>query len=506
MDIAMTTPAVSVIMAVYNGEQHLAEAVQSILAQSFTAFEFVIVDDASTDGTPKILHNYASQDNRIIVLTNEENKERSISRNAAIAYAKSDLIAVMDADDVALPDRLEKQVAFMQAHPEVTVCGSFMAYRDAEGTWTGTIDDAAIRARMLFVCPLPHPTVIFRRDDILRAGGYDPIMPPAEDYALWAKLAENESIRFANIPEILLRYRTHPQLVRRDYRQKQEDGSSVVHRRLLERVGIFPSSDDMVTHWTCTGYAHLSWLEKQRALRWMKTLLDTNAEHGKWDQAVLEQEIAWRRECIHRQCDGIVKSLLRHVWNKMPFRIQRYVRSSVRRLKNMSISVIFFFYALCVKNLPSTNTPKSLSVRLRMFFLRPFFKQCGKNVNIQPGVRLFGMRNIAIGDYSGIGENAYISAIGDVTIGSHVMSAPDLVVLTSNHRTDRDALMDEQPSVVRSVSIGNDVWIGRRVIILPGAEIADGCVIAAGAVVPAGKTEPYSIYGGVPAKKIKNRD
>jgi maltose O-acetyltransferase len=125
-------------------------------------------------------------------------------------------------------------------------------------------------------------------------------------------------------------------------------------------------------------------------------------------------------------------------------------------------------------------------------------------VNIQPHVTWEHIENIAIGDYSGIGAFSRISARAPVTIGRHVMIGPELVILTSNHMTDRDSIMMFQGFIDKEVVIGNDVWIGTRVTILPGVTIGDGCVIAAGAVVTK-NTEPYGIYGGVPARWIRDR-
>jgi maltose O-acetyltransferase len=126
-------------------------------------------------------------------------------------------------------------------------------------------------------------------------------------------------------------------------------------------------------------------------------------------------------------------------------------------------------------------------------------------VNIQPGVYLYPLWNISIGDNSGFGRDSYISAEDRVEIGKDVMIGPQLYIYTSNHETKLGIPMIRQSVKTSPVTIGNDVWIGARVTILPGVNIGDGAVIAAGAVVTK-HVAPYTIVGGVPARKIKDRD
>jgi len=125
-------------------------------------------------------------------------------------------------------------------------------------------------------------------------------------------------------------------------------------------------------------------------------------------------------------------------------------------------------------------------------------------VNIQPGVYMYPLYNISIGNNSGIGKDSFILAPEVVEIGENVMIGPQLIVYTANHGTERSTPMIHQPMVNSPVKIGNDVWIGARVTILPGVIIGNGAVIAAGAVVTK-DVEPYTIVGGVPAKKIGER-
>lgn len=167
--------------------------------------------------------------------------------------------------------------------------------------------------------------------------------------------------------------------------------------------------------------------------------------------------------------------------------------------------VYFGFYNAFLKNFPSSNSASALGCKLRLLFLRPLFAHAGKMVNIQAGVMMGPLRNISIGDNSGIGRDSILIASAPIEIGRDVMIGPQLIVYTANHETKRAVPMIKQPMVYNPVKIGNDVWIGARVTILPGVEIGEGSVIAAGSVVTK-SIEPYTIAGGVPAKKIKERD
>ncbi|GAB6111184.1 glycosyltransferase family 2 protein [Desulfomicrobium salsuginis] len=326
-------PKVSVILAVYNGEEFLNECIHSIRIQTLSEFEFIIVDDASTDATPDILKRHAVEDSRIIILTNEQNKERSFSRNLAIKLAQSDLIAIMDADDVAAPTRLERQYEFMLLRTDVSLCGSFMSYLNERGMWSNYCDDHMIRAHMLFECPLAHPTVMFRRNIVVDVGGYDENNFVAEDYALWAKLADNANVHFANIPEVLVYYRTYPHLDRQDYYKKQRDGASEVHKKLLKRLNVPISPSVLNLHWLCTGYCTLSILDLMRAKRWLKVLLQVNESCHFFSHSALSAEIAERRCRLCAQTPINLKTFLRPLWHRLPSNIRSFVRSFVERVR-----------------------------------------------------------------------------------------------------------------------------------------------------------------------------
>ncbi len=204
-------PLVSVLMAVYNSERYLAQAVESILNQTLHALEFVIIDDGSTDRSLAILQQYAAQDPRIR-LTSRENRGIPQTRNELLEMARAELLAVMDSDDVALPERLEQQVAFLQAHPKVVCLGSAFELIDAQNRRITKLpvplEDREIQAQILAGhAAIFQPCAMMRRQAVEQIGGYSLAMTQAEDLDLWLKLGEIGNL--ANLPEVLVKYRLH---------------------------------------------------------------------------------------------------------------------------------------------------------------------------------------------------------------------------------------------------------------------------------------------------------
>ena len=208
--IATSAPVVSVVMPVYNGEAYLAEAVESILSQTLRDLELVIIDDGSTDGTASILRRYGQADRRVRVQI-RTHRGLVAALNEGCGLARGTYIARMDADDVALPDRLQKEVAFLEAHPDVAVVGGCQDVVNEHGDVIERIrmpeGDADIRARIGQENAMSHPTAMFRKEVFERVGGYRLAVAYAEDYDLWLRIAERHQL--ANLPDTVLRYRIH---------------------------------------------------------------------------------------------------------------------------------------------------------------------------------------------------------------------------------------------------------------------------------------------------------
>jgi hypothetical protein len=200
-------------MAVYNGSPYLQEAVESVLAQTFTDFEFLVVDDGSTDDSATVLARYA-EDPRLRVLTNMRNVGLTRSLNKALTTAAGELIARQDADDRSLPHRFLRQVEFMDANPAIALLGSDVRIIDDAGRPRRRRADyrarTALGARwqLLFGNPFIHSAVMFRRDVILdQLGGYDETCPLSQDFELWSRVMAG--FNACNIGEVLLDHRTH---------------------------------------------------------------------------------------------------------------------------------------------------------------------------------------------------------------------------------------------------------------------------------------------------------
>ena len=204
-------PEISVIMSVYNGESYLEEAIESVMGQTFRDWELVIINDCSTDSTGEILAGFASRDARVRVYTNEVNLKLPSSLNKAVSLCKGKYIARMDADDICLPDRLEKQYKFMEKHRNTALSSCrFMTVKNgvyASGGAGGRCDNNALRAMLLAANPILHPGVIARAE-VMRSFNYDKTLTCTEDLELWTRMAtENQKMQI--LPECLLIYRLH---------------------------------------------------------------------------------------------------------------------------------------------------------------------------------------------------------------------------------------------------------------------------------------------------------
>lgn len=229
----MTTsrPVVSVLMPCYNATETLADAMESLAAQSYTDFEIIAVDDGSTDNTLAILQAWASRDSRLQVIPRTHGGVVA-ALDAGLRACRAPLVVRMDSDDRAHPDRLALQVTYMESHPEVAVVGCLVQAFPAENVrqgfaiyldWlNGLVEPEDIRREIFVESPLPHPSVTYRRAPILAAGGYQD-RGWAEDYDLWLRLYL-AGVRFAKVPEYLLDWRERPdRLTRTDGRYSLEN-------------------------------------------------------------------------------------------------------------------------------------------------------------------------------------------------------------------------------------------------------------------------------------------
>ena len=227
-----SVPKVSVLLAVYNTqEDHLRKTIESILAQNYDDFEFVIVNDASTDvNVERIIKSYS--DPRIVYWVNEKNLGISDTRNRLIDLAKGEYLAVVDHDDVSYPDRLAESVARLDQDPTLGVVSSLT--RDIDGTaeriWKVPENSLDIKKTLLLTCCVPHPASMIRKSVLLENNiRYEPMFSPAEDYALFCKLIDKTE--FYNIQKILLDYRNHRSNTSHLRAKEMENAAIIIRER-----------------------------------------------------------------------------------------------------------------------------------------------------------------------------------------------------------------------------------------------------------------------------------
>ncbi|MFB2120566.1 MULTISPECIES: glycosyltransferase [Parapedobacter] len=220
------TPAVSVLMTAYNAALYIREAIQSVLDQTFGDFELIVYDDGSTDGTSAIAKGFG--DPRIRLIADVNNKGITHARQAALRAARGKYIAILDSDDVAFPSRLEKQYQFLEAHPDVVLCGGNAVVIDESGNTTTQVlipsyKPEELKVKLFFNNIFVNSTVMYRRAEVLSLGGYRD-REPAEDYDLFVRLADVYEIGML-VEEYFVRYRLH-----------SNNSSYIKHKKLIEHV------------------------------------------------------------------------------------------------------------------------------------------------------------------------------------------------------------------------------------------------------------------------------
>ena len=217
------SPTISVIMSVFNGKEYLADAVNSILNQTWSDFEFIVIDDGSTDGSTALLRELQATDHRIR-LVHQQNIGLTASLNRAIHCARGEFIARMDSDDRSDANRFAAQLEYLASHPECVALGSWLLLIDPDGDALGeqrtpTSHDDIVDSLYRGIGALPHPSVLMRRASLERVGGYRESFRYAQDLDLWLRLSDFGKL--ANLVEPLLQYRLHPNSITSHKRRDQ---------------------------------------------------------------------------------------------------------------------------------------------------------------------------------------------------------------------------------------------------------------------------------------------
>lgn len=209
---------ISVIMSVYNAEKYLVKAIKSTLTQSLGDFEFIIIDDNSQDKSADIISEFAQKDQRIKYIKNKENRGLTYSLNKALGLTQGNYIARMDADDISHPNRLERQYGYLQNNQEISLVGTTAYNIDENGEVISErnvpLTYENIKEKIKMVNPIIHPSVMFKKEDILAIGGYNEKFKKVQDYELWFRIIAN-GLKVENLEDRLLYYRVNNQYFER---------------------------------------------------------------------------------------------------------------------------------------------------------------------------------------------------------------------------------------------------------------------------------------------------
>ena len=310
---------ITVLLPVYNGEEFLHGTMQSILNQTYQDFEFLIVDDGSTDSSQAIVRN--CDDPRIRLLVNRERLKLSGALNRGMKEAKGKYIARMDADDIALPDRLQRQFEYMERHPEIGMCGTgieiFGSVKKRNDIYPKTVED--IKAYALFDCPFCHPTVMMRKKLFVEHDlWYDGSYYPTEDYELWARSIS--LFPTMNLDEVLLRYRVHDgSMTGSDWDAMDQQALRII-RGLLRKLEIECSEEELALHRNIGRgrSCQCSFAEILQADVWLQKLLEINCQKKIYEGQALSAmlSLVWYRLCFNNSSLG-VKIFSRYLMGSM---------------------------------------------------------------------------------------------------------------------------------------------------------------------------------------------
>ena len=280
--MSVSAPLVTVMMPVYNGKAYLREAIDSVLAQTLTDWELLLIDDGSTDGSVDFIGEHYT-DARIRVLANDRNRGVAYTRNAGIDAARGEFLAWLDSDDIMSPDRLQSQVAYLHRRPELGACGTWIRRFGAGRAFSSRQPESPeiVRGLLLFTPIVPNATVMLRLALVRQFGlRYDHGLPIAEDYDFVLKCSQHFSIGI--LPRVLYSYRVAENSLTQRLDQEEESAfaiSKIVHGRALAKFGISATDEELRTHRILnSGLVFTIFEQYAAAFDWLLRLLRHNEE------------------------------------------------------------------------------------------------------------------------------------------------------------------------------------------------------------------------------------
>ncbi len=281
-------------MAVFNGSRYVRKAIESILKQSFSNFELIIINDCSTDETDSIIRSFS--DPRIRVLTNSKNLGLPLTLNRGLKESRYEYIARMDVDDISHPERLDKQVDFLDAHPGTGICGTWIQlFEDGkEEAIRYPTDSASIKSSLLFSSSIAHASIMARRDIILQNKlAYSNDYPCAEDYELWVRCSK--VTEFYNIPEVLYYYRLHPGQETQKNAGRKTVSTEKVRLNQIRDLGINPTDEELSLHSSLARFSYVStWCFVEKSRSWLHKLYYANLQVRSYPEEAFDRMLADR--------------------------------------------------------------------------------------------------------------------------------------------------------------------------------------------------------------------
>lgn len=348
----MSIPEISVIMSVYNGETYLKEAIESVINQTFKNWEFIIINDCSTDSTAEILSEFASKDERIKVHPNEVNLKLPKSLNKAISLSQGKYIARMDADDICLPDRFCKQYKFMEENSDVALSScQFMTVKNGvymSGGAGGRCDNDALRAMLLVGNPILHPGVIARAE-VMKELNYDTTLTCTEDLELWTRMAMG-NLKMEILPECLMIYRLHDKQITSTTLERQHTEVLKIQDKFYGTL--LKEMDNEMRAFYINGIYFRENADINKFLeyaRWLKKVNNKNFDKNAINYALFEIMAEYRRHGISK------RDIIKAVFICNPVFIAKEIKRRKKTAKKDIEKCIKVADSLCLKKVGGTK-------------------------------------------------------------------------------------------------------------------------------------------------------
>lgn len=282
-------PVISVVMSTYNEENYIETSLKSILNQTFQDFEIIIVDDASTDHTRDIIKGLG--DERIRLLCNDENQGLTKNLNKALQYVRGRYIARMDGDDIALPKRFERQLKYMEQHPETMLVSCYTKnFGDSDLVFALRDHSEVLKVRMLVRPVYAHPGFMMRRELIDAGCRYNEDYRTAQDYEFASRMAETYQIGL--VPEILLLYRVHKKQISAKAGKQQFNNADKIRKRQLERLGVELNEQEWEDYQLLVREAAVASLDDfERVKKIIDKMILSNQRTGIYDERIMEKTL-----------------------------------------------------------------------------------------------------------------------------------------------------------------------------------------------------------------------